>query len=323
MTTLTYEQAKKIVSDFGSNWINNVSAPTITIAPTITPTLNRLATISSPSNLPHLSTITSRRNDGYLTEDLLRVKSPSVFQSESFNRTDKYTTIKTIDVINELKTLDFYPVRAEQSRTIREDKKEFVKHMLRFRHVSTLGVTSKEYIPEIVMINSHDGSTAYKIMFGIFRLVCANGLIVANSMFSSQRLRHTGGDNTLERVKAHVISMSESTRMIDNKIDQWQGITLDVDQQRDYAQKAFDVYRGNTDLKTNVDNLIKTRHYQDRAKSDLWTVYNTVQENLQKGYFYAQQENGNVQRARAIKSIDRNVKFNQGLWQLTEDFGNN
>ena len=48
------------------------------------------------------------------------------------------------------------------------------------------------YSRRSVLINSHDGSTAYQLMSGIFRLVCTNGMITG-TQYGDYKIRHQGG----------------------------------------------------------------------------------------------------------------------------------
>ena len=62
----------------------------------------------------------------------------------------------------------------------RQDQKargEFTKHLLRFRHDSMVEGSGDE-IPELILVNSHDGTSSYQLMAGICRTICAHGLIV-------------------------------------------------------------------------------------------------------------------------------------------------
>nr|ULG18986.1 hypothetical protein RM5p2_00045 [Serratia proteamaculans] len=68
----------------------------------------------------------------------------------------------------------FQPYYATQSRTRIADKREFTKHMLRLRRHDQ--IQGKE-VPEIILLNSHDGSSSYKMIPGMFRQICTNGLV--------------------------------------------------------------------------------------------------------------------------------------------------
>ncbi|MBB8619703.1 DUF932 domain-containing protein, partial [Escherichia coli] len=46
-------------------------------------------------------------------------------------------------------------------------------------------------VPEIILLNSHDGSSSYQMIPGIFRFVCTNGLVCGNN-FGEIRAPHKG-----------------------------------------------------------------------------------------------------------------------------------
>ncbi len=50
--------------------------------------------------------------------------------------------------------------------------------MLRLRREGQ--ITGKQ-VPEIILLNSHDGSSSYQMLPGLFRAVCQNGLICGES----------------------------------------------------------------------------------------------------------------------------------------------
>src|SRR5439155_6193118 len=50
-----------------------------------------------------------------------------------------------------------------------------------------------EYTPELCLINSHDRSSAYQLLAGLYRFICANGMFVADgSAFEKLSIRHAG-----------------------------------------------------------------------------------------------------------------------------------
>jgi len=44
-------------------------------------------------------------------------------------------------------------------------------------------VQLRDAVPEVYFLNSHDGTSAYQLRMGIFRVVCTNGLIVSRGAF--------------------------------------------------------------------------------------------------------------------------------------------
>src|SRR6266403_2854016 len=105
-----------------------------------------------------------------LTNDQIMKAAPSVFALEPWERmSEKYKFIPTIQVVDAMRDNGFMPVRAGQSRSRIPGKAEFTKHLLRFRHVDYMDTSGRvvgDEIPEIVLMNSHDGTSAYKLNAG-------------------------------------------------------------------------------------------------------------------------------------------------------------
>jgi hypothetical protein len=66
--------------------------------------------------------------------------------------------------------------------------------MLRLRREGQ--ITGKQ-VPEIILLNSHDGSSSYQMLPGLFRAVCQNGLVCGET-FGEVRVPHKG--NVVEKV---------------------------------------------------------------------------------------------------------------------------
>ncbi|MFP3360851.1 DUF932 domain-containing protein, partial [Planococcus sp. SIMBA_143] len=78
---------------------------------------------------------------------------PSVFSAEKHeSRSDRYTYIPTITLLESLQKEGFYPFFACQTRVRDDSRREHTKHMLRLRrHNQITGVR----VPEIILLNSH------------------------------------------------------------------------------------------------------------------------------------------------------------------------
>ncbi|MDE9567420.1 DUF945 domain-containing protein, partial [Xenorhabdus bovienii] len=62
------------------------------------------------------------------------------------------------------------------------------RHMLRLRRE---GEILLDDVPEIILVNSHDGSSSYQMIPGVFRFVCNNGLVCGET-FGDIRVPHKG-----------------------------------------------------------------------------------------------------------------------------------
>jgi hypothetical protein len=76
------------------------------------------------------------------------------------------------------------PVRAQEQSIRTEARRGFQKHIVRFARLQPLQTWEKNQVPpEIVLVNSHDKSSAYQLHCGLFRLVCSNGMVVSDGTF--------------------------------------------------------------------------------------------------------------------------------------------
>src|SRR3990167_10512143 len=131
-----------------------------------------------------------------LTNESLERIAPSVFAANQWHeRTDKYNFVPTIRVVEALRDTGFQPVRATQSNSRIENKRNYTKHMIRFQHADNMAINLGDVIPEIVLINSHDGTSAYKMTLGLYRLACLNGLTVSENTLKTISVRHIGNND--------------------------------------------------------------------------------------------------------------------------------
>ena len=258
-----------------------------------------------------------------LTINQLQNLVPSAFATSPHeSRSSKYTYIPTSVVIHELMKNDFLPARATQSKSRVEGKTEFTKHMIRFRHASSQVVKVGDSLPEIVLINSHDGTSAYKLMGGLFRLVCSNGMVVSDSMCAELSVHHKG--NIVDDVIEGSFRVLDDTQKALGVSAEWQGLHLGTAEQQIFAEAAHELRfadaDGNIDTPIRPDQLLAPRRWDDRG-NDLWRTFNRVQENVIRGGLTARGDRDtNFRRVttREVKGIDQDVKLNRALWTLTQ-----
>jgi hypothetical protein len=253
-----------------------------------------------------------------LSDEQIQTLAPSVFATQPYEKqSSRYAFIPTSRVIEGMRDAGFVPVRASQSRSRVEGKSDFTKHLVRFRSQDALAVQVGDSLPEIVLINSHDGTSAYKLFFGIFRLVCSNGMVVADSMLGSINIKHIG--DVVREVIEGSQKLIQSTPAILDTVKQWETIELAPAESLALATAAHTYRFADAETHVTPERLLQPRRYADNG-NDLWKTFNRVQENLTKGI------RGRVDRitgqrtgSRAIKSIDGDVKLNRALWTMAEE----
>jgi hypothetical protein len=267
----------------------------------------------------------SQRKQEPLTLDQIRQYAPSAMATRPHeSRSERYTYIPTINVIEGMIKAGFQPFSASQSRSRIPGKAEFTKHMIRFRHTDMADAfVVGELIPEVILVNSHDGTSAYKLIAGIFRLICTNGLMVADSTTGSISVQHKGN------IIAEVIAASEEIIHNSQKslkaADQWSQLQLTDGEQKAYAEAVHTVRFANAEGKVTTPitaaQLLTPRRLADQG-NDLWKTFNRVQENTIKGGLHGVKRDADGRKravsTRQVKGIDQDVKLNRAMWQLAE-----
>lgn len=258
-----------------------------------------------------------------ISMDYLKQRTPSIFTAErAMGTSDKYKHISTIEVVKGLMAEGFMPVKATQSRTRSMESMPFTKHMLRFRHVSSVPSLGGLF-PELILVNSHDGLSSYQLMAGLYRLICSNGL-VAGETFQQVRVRHQG-DVVGNVINGTYEVMRESKLMLEHA-EEMSSIQMRDTEKLILAEAAHQLRFDERDVASRnaikPERFLSPHRYQDVGKHDLFTVFNIIQENTIKGGMksWGRDENGRVKRVltREIKSIDQNNALNRALWTLAE-----
>lgn len=280
----------------------------------------------------HNFTIGARRNSAArlpvaLTDDQIHRVAPSVFaEGKHDSRSDRYTFIPTIDVLNGLRREGFEVVNARQGNTRIPGKAEFTRHMLRLRRIQDVAEFVGDEYPEIVLVNSHDGTSGYQLSTGMYRLVCSNGLCVPSSISQQINVHHKG--DIVNDVIEGAFTVVDGFAQIIEARDEMKAITLTSAEQQVLARAAIVAKYGEPNTENRyleskggfpitTDQILTPRRHDDNT-ADLWMTFNRIQENVIKGGLSSRSANGRRQSTRAVKGIAENVNLNRALWQLAE-----
>ena len=260
---------------------------------------------------------------GSIEPDRLRQIAPSVFAEGAHgSRSAAYKYIPTSEILSGLAREGFRPYAVMQGGSREEDKRGFTKHLIRLRHDSQplqVGGTHNE----IVLLNSHDGTSAYRLMAGVFRLICGNGMVVAQNLIDDIRVPHKG--NIEGQVIEGCISILDRLPEVSESIREMSTLRLTPGEQQAFARAALVARYDDPEKPAPVkaEQILTLRRNEDAAPT-MWNTLNAVQENLVRGGLgYVQRnENGRLvarRRTREIGGIDQNTNINRALWALAEE----
>lgn len=276
-----------------------------------------------------------------LSNEQIMQAAPSVFATQPWEgMSDKYRFIPTIEVLEAMRENGFVPVKVQQSSARIPGKSDFTKHMIRFRHAESaqLGKAAIEArsqhlhhiikaddlpeVPEICLVNSHDGTSGYHINMGLYRQVCANGLMVCSSEISSIRTRHSGRQDILKEVIDGSFEVIENAPAVAARVAEFKQILLPAPQQEAFAHAALEIKSENAPNTFDAARLLQVRRYEDKGdednRRDLWKTMNVVQENLIRGGVRGRSATGRRVTSKAVKSVNEDIRINRAIWTLTE-----
>jgi len=271
------------------------------------------------------------QNDEFKSLEELQEIAPSIFTKTGSDKTSsKYTHIPTDRVIKDLELLGWGVVDAKEV-SARKDK-GFQKHLVVFRNPD-VSINKKDtdndgnvfediVFPQILVTNSHDGKNSFKFQAGLYRMVCENGLVIADQQFEDYTIRHMGYDfETLQGVIKDMISNLDLTVESMNKMRK---IELDENQQFEFAKQLLDIRVEGTDNMYKEDQIgdILVPQRKEDFGNDLWSVFNRVQENIVEGNFkyYNAKTLGTERQARPIKNFKQDMDVNKKLFSAALEY---
>jgi len=257
----------------------------------------------------------SLRSDIPLTDDQILSVAPSIYsEGKHESRSDRYSYIPTNVIYEKLKEEGFEAFMVCQTRTRKEGMQEHTKHMMRLRHRTH---KAGDEANEIILINSHNGSSSYQMKAGMYRFVCANGLVVGEDI-ADIRVPHSG--NVTDRVIEGVYEVVESFEQVNQHKEAMKALPLSIEAQHAFAEAAlslrFDVDKQPAPV--TAAQILAPRRAQDTS-NDLWTTFNRVQENIIRGGLNGRNKAGKRSRTRSVSGMDQDIKLNRALWILGQE----
>jgi len=223
----------------------------------------------------------------------------------------RYEFISTADIVQRFSQEGWAVAQATVAAPRKKDPL-WAKHMLDFRHPDLKEINGA--VPRIILTNSHDGSSSARLLAGVFRFVCSNGLVVGNTTHK-ETIRHTGdaAADLIHRMQ----QLAKNTSQLYASIDAWSRKDLSKAQRHEFARFAAQLRWGDAQRFTPEDLLQVRRAEDDRG--DLWATFNRVQENTVLGGIEGLSRSGRAATSRPLSDITRSVEYNAQLWQLADE----
>jgi len=271
---------------------------------------------SSSSSLTSPSRSTAFAAQRSLSPQELARSAPAAFAEGAATCTGaKYVFISTRDIVDALGEAGFVPTLAVQTRSRGRDadRAGHALHMLRFQPV-VQSLSLDDVLGEIVLINSHDGRSAYQLRAGLYRPVCTNGMLTAIGDFGLVHVSHRG--HVVARVVEAAQRIAGDFAQVGEAVEAMHGTALSQGQQLDFAREALALrYPGQAEPPVQPVQLLERRRMAD-VGDDVWRTFNAIQEHTLRGGLDGRSAAGRAMRTRGIRAIRETVRLNAGLWDL-------
>jgi hypothetical protein len=260
----------------------------------------------------------------FLNDSEIKEIAPAVFSEKASNEVSKhYTHIPTTKVIDDMRLLGWDVVDAKEVKARKATTRGVQKHMVVFRNPDVVidGADGDTVFPQILLTNSHDGKNAFTFTAGLFRMICENGLVISTTQFEDVKMRHMG--YTFEDLQVKIKDMVERLPLTVESMNKMKQVELGQQQAIDFAKKALETRFTSNQIKNrkfNFEELLAPTRVEDKG-SDLWSVFNVVQEKIIDGDFeYI--SGSKVRKARQVKNFKQDQKINKELFSLALEYAN-
>lgn len=156
-------------------------------------------------------------------------------------------------------------------------------HALEYTINRPLTLLNDETKPRIVIINSYNGEKPLTVLVGLFRLVCANGLIIGESIFK-EKIRHVQGQTYEHKIASIGHRIDCALEFVENdmmkNIDKFTGIQVNRQEQQSIVQRLGLSKRLTSRLEYSFEYPeILRKEDQDQ---NVWATYNVINEAIHK-----------------------------------------
>lgn len=239
-------------------------------------------------------------------------RAPSLFATTAHPKmSERYSFTNTYDILLHMHNRGFVVTSVQST-----GKGRFGKVLVRMRHPA---YDRRDDVPELVVLDSHDGTSRLKIFLGIVRLICMNGCIAGEGLYS-RAFKHLAPD-LMYQIMLELDDLQQHVTALDERVSRMKNFKTTVAHRIALADAAIHSRFGDDRSASYVaamrSNMLRTRRIDDE-KDDMYTVMNVIQENVLRGGMHVIQNNS-VRRVNSISAVDKTLSINQSLWKCAEE----
>ena len=273
-------------------------------------------------------------NNTALTNERIQQLAPAVFSdTKAHGLSDRYASLNTAQLLPVLADFGYFPMQAAQKKS-RKGEAQHSSHMLSFAKTYHTQDIIGDVRPEIILYNSHDGSSSVRLFAGCFRFICSNG-IVAGDGFQSRMYHNAKAINGFEDMLASTVN---SLPLLMERIEKLRSTKLMYSDAVEMARKGVqtrwkmfdetieDIPFGSYATEKTVRDALTVQRNEDDYM-DAFTVFNRIQEAVVRGNAFVRSltkvntsHGGLMRKARPISSVSEGIRVNSELWAIADAY---
>lgn len=225
--------------------------------------------------------------------------------------TDRYSFINSKEICEYIENqgLSLQATSFANTRKVENEGKQ--KHCMIF---NTGYFIDKDNEVTLIVTNSYNGRTCLQFNLGIYRTICANGLVVGDD-FAVWKSKHVAINQ--DYINEVLTTMLDTVPLITDKVTQLQNLFIDftAPQSRQFIENSCKFAYG--DKKDFVIDYIRPERIEDKEPS-LYNLLNVTQEHIINGnVHHLDYDNDNQKRlkkVRKLSDIEKVRKVNQYMF---------
>jgi hypothetical protein len=237
---------------------------------------------------------------------------------------DKYQFVNSEQILAIFAQAGWTPVSQTAIVPRKESRQGFQKHMVRLEHPDYQTMPGLEGVhttrPQLLMINSHDRASSLRLMWGMFRMACLNGIVTGESV---NEVKLTHNTKMAERLPAALQQLLNAFPTMMQQAEQLARTQLTDAAVQQLIKTVYDARLEGSEKIVSVDYRLPYVRRSADTGNDAFTIFNRVQEAAIRGgigYTYERQVKDRYgdtyarlayARSREIKAIDQSVKINR------------
>ena len=239
--------------------------------------------------------------------------APSLFTTTAHPKmSSKYGFTNTYDILLHMHNKGF-PVVA-----VHGGDKKYKKVLVRMRSIHHDERDGAR--PEVIALDSHDGSSRLHLALGAITGVCLNGMI-AGDMIYKRSFVHRSPD-LMAKVMLELMDIGKYIDKLIQRIRDMRNHKTTFEDRMVLANTVITSRWGDEKDPSFVmdmrQRLLEPRRAEDH-EIDMYTVMNVIQENALRGGMSYISNNNRLTNVRPISDVRRNLNINQQLWNSAEE----